>query len=96
VILPTVAVFLFDGGAAARHEDFVRRPEDARFVARDVVGSVREEHPGVTEIAIVGLSLSGLAAAYGRRAAQRCSGRRSASRRRSGGSGVGSPRSYRR
>ena len=64
VVPPAVAVFLSDGGAAARHEDFVCRPEYARFVARDVVGSVREEHPGVTEIVIVGLSLSGLAAAY--------------------------------
>ena len=63
-IPPAVAVFLSDGGAAARHEDFVCRPEYARFVARDLVGSVREEHPGVTEIVIAGLSLSGLAAAY--------------------------------
>jgi hypothetical protein len=49
-----VAVFLSDGGAAARHEDFVCRPEYARFVACDLVGSVREEHPGVTEIVIAG------------------------------------------
>ncbi len=63
-IPPAVAVFLSAGGAAARHEDFVCRPEYARFVARDLVGSVREEHPGVTEIVIAGLSLSGLAAAY--------------------------------
>ena len=63
-IPPAAAVFLSHGGAAARHEDFVCRPEYARFVARDLVGSVREEHPGVTEIAIAGLSLSGLAAAY--------------------------------
>jgi enterochelin esterase-like enzyme len=58
------AVFLSHGGAAARHEDFVCRPEYARFVACDLAGSVREEHPGVTEIVIAGLSLSGLAAAY--------------------------------
>ena len=64
VIPPAVALFLSDGGAAARHEDFVCRPEYARFVAGDLVGSVREEHPGVTEIVIAGLSLSGLAAAY--------------------------------
>jgi enterochelin esterase family protein len=64
VIPPAVAVFLSDGGAAARHEDFVCRPEYARFVAGDLVDSVREEHPGVTEIVIAGLSLSGLAAAY--------------------------------
>jgi enterochelin esterase family protein len=63
-IPPAVAVFLSDGGAAARHEDFVCRPDYARFVASDLVGSVREEHPGVTEIVIAGLSLSGLAAAY--------------------------------
>jgi len=63
-IPPAVAVFLSHGGAAARHEDFVCRPDYARFVASDLVGSVREEHPGVTEIAIAGLSLSGLAAAY--------------------------------
>ena len=64
VIPPAVAVFLSAGGAAARHEDFVCRPEYARFVAGDLVGSVREEHPGVTEIVIAGLSLSGLATAY--------------------------------
>jgi enterochelin esterase family protein len=64
VIPPAVAVFLSDGGAAARHEDFVCRPEYARFVACDLVGAVREKHPGVTEIVIAGLSLSGLAAAY--------------------------------
>ena len=63
-IPPAVAVFLSDGGAAARHEDFVCRPEYARFVARDLVESLREEHPGVTEIVIAGSSLSGLAAAY--------------------------------
>ncbi len=62
-IPPAVAVFLSDGGAAARHEDFVCRPEYARFVACDLVDSVREEHRGVTEIVIAGLSLSGLAAA---------------------------------
>jgi enterochelin esterase family protein len=59
-----VPVFLSAGGAAARHEDFVCRPDYARFVARDLVDSVRDEHPGVTEIVIAGLSLSGLAAAY--------------------------------
>ena len=64
VIPPAVAVFLSDGGAAARHEDFVCHPDYARFVAGDLVGSVREEHPDVTEIVIAGLSLSGLAAAY--------------------------------
>jgi enterochelin esterase family protein len=63
-IPPAVAVFLSHGGAAARHEDFICRPDYARFVASDLVGSVREEHRGVTEIAIAGLSLSGLAAAY--------------------------------
>jgi len=63
-IPPAVAVFLSHGGPAARHEDFVCRPDYARFVASDLVGSVREEHPGVTEIVIAGLSLSGLAAAY--------------------------------
>ena len=63
-IPPAAAVFLSHGGAAARHEDFLCRPDYARFVARNLVGSVRQDHPGVTEIAIVGLSLSGLAAAY--------------------------------
>ena len=63
-IPPAAAVFLSHGGAAARHVDFVCNPAYARFVASDLVGSVRKEHPGVTEIAIAGLSLSGLAAAY--------------------------------
>ena len=59
-----VAVVLSGGGAAARHDDFVCRPEYARFVAGDLVDSVREAHPSLTEIVIAGLSLSGLAAAY--------------------------------
>jgi enterochelin esterase-like enzyme len=63
-IPPAAAVFLSHGGPAARHEDFVCNPEYARFVACDLVGSVQQAHPGVTEIAITGLSLSGLAAAY--------------------------------
>ena len=63
-IPPATAVFLSHGGAAARHEDFLCRPNYARFIARDLVGSVRQDHPGATEIVIVGLSLSGLAAAY--------------------------------
>jgi enterochelin esterase-like enzyme len=63
-IPPAVAVFLSHGGVAARHEDFVCDPEYARFLARDLVGSVREEHPSVTEIVLAGLSLSGLAAGY--------------------------------
>lgn len=64
LIPPAVAFFLSAGGAAARHEDFVCRPEYAQFVACDLVGSIREEHASVTEIVIAGLSLSGLAAAY--------------------------------
>jgi enterochelin esterase family protein len=60
----TAAVFLSHGGAVARHEDFVCRPEYARFIACDLVGLVREEHPGVSEMVIAGLSLSGLTAAY--------------------------------
>jgi enterochelin esterase-like enzyme len=63
-IPPAAAVFLSHGGAAARHEDFVCRPEYARFIAHDLVGAVREEHQGLTEVVIAGLSLSGLAAAY--------------------------------
>ena len=70
-IPPAVAVFLSGGGAAARHEDFVCRPGYARFVAGDLVGAVREEHPGVTEIVLAGLSLSGLAAGV-RRDASPC------------------------
>jgi iron(III)-enterobactin esterase len=64
VIPLAVAVFLSHGGAAARHEDFLCRPEYAQFLARDLVGWVQEEHPGVTEVVVAGLSLSGLAAAY--------------------------------
>jgi enterochelin esterase family protein len=63
-IPPAVAVFLSGGGAAARHEDFVCRAEYARFVASDLLGSIRENHPGATEIVLAGLSLSGLAAGY--------------------------------
>lgn len=59
----TVALFVSHGGAAARHQDFTCCPAYADFVADDLAGWVRREYESVREIALVGLSLSGLAAA---------------------------------
>lgn len=65
-ITPMTLVFVSHGGAAARHSDYVRNPQFARFIAEDVVsrararvGSLRAERH-----LICGLSLSGLAAAH--------------------------------
>jgi enterochelin esterase-like enzyme len=61
---PAVAVFVSNGGAAARHADFVCRPAYASSVATTLVDRIRREFPAVREFVIAGLSLSGLAAAY--------------------------------
>jgi len=63
--IPAVAsVFVSNHGAAARHQDFVCSPAYAEFVATHLVDFVRCEHPGVSQFVLVGLSLSGLMAAY--------------------------------
>lgn len=63
-IPPVASVFVSNGGAAARHDDFACCPEYAKFIAKDLVGSISIEHPTVHEFIIAGLSLSGLMAAY--------------------------------
>ena len=57
--------FLSHGGAEARHRDFVCSADYADFLANDVADSIRRDgHPDVSEFVLVGLSLSGLAAAH--------------------------------
>lgn len=58
-----VALFLSHGGASARHTDFVCCPHYASFVAKDVVDRIRQNFGSVRQFVLVGLSLSGLAAA---------------------------------
>jgi enterochelin esterase family protein len=65
-IPPMTVVLVSNGGAAARHADYVGDPEFARFVAEDVVSRARARVPSLTadRHVICGLSLSGLAAAH--------------------------------
>jgi len=64
-VIPAVkTLFVSHNGPDARHSDFVCNPDYAAFVANEVVGWVRNECPGVRDIVIAGLSLSGLAAAF--------------------------------
>lgn len=58
------ALFLSHGGSAARHVDFVCCPQHASLVVEDVVERMRQDYDSVRRFVLVGLSLSGLAAAY--------------------------------
>jgi enterochelin esterase-like enzyme len=65
-IPPMTLVFVSNGGAAARHSDYVCDPRFARFIAEDVVSQARARVPSLSaeRHLICGLSLSGLAAAH--------------------------------
>jgi len=65
-IPPIAAVFVSNLDNAARHADFVCNPNYSRFIAEDIVGWARENATGIGEPGhiVVGLSLSGLAAAF--------------------------------
>jgi iron(III)-enterobactin esterase len=65
-IPPMTLVFVSNGGAAARHSDYVCDPQFARFIAEDVVSHARARVPSLSaeRHLICGLSLSGLAAAH--------------------------------
>lgn len=63
-ISPYVAIFISNGGAAARHKDFVCCPTYASFIAEDVVDPLRHDFSSVRQFVLLGLSLSGLAAAH--------------------------------
>jgi enterochelin esterase-like enzyme len=65
-IPPAIAVYLSNDGAAARHIDYTCNPAYSTFITREVLGGVlrRFSHILPEEIAICGLSLSGLCAAY--------------------------------
>jgi enterochelin esterase family protein len=64
-IPPAVAVFVSNDGAAARHADFVCDAAYADFLSRDLVPHVLAKHSVHSEATVlIGLSLSGLAAAH--------------------------------
>lgn len=65
-IPPMTLVFVSNGGAAARHADYIGDPQFTRFIAEDVVSQVRARVPSVSAEGhvVCGLSLSGLAAAH--------------------------------
>ncbi len=50
--------------AAERHVDFVCNADYAKFIAVDVVSWLKREQPAIRDVILVGLSLSGLAAAH--------------------------------
>jgi enterochelin esterase-like enzyme len=63
--LPSVvAAFVSNQSSAARHVDYVCNDDYAAFIAEDVVAWLRQQRPAIREVVIVGLSLSGLAAAH--------------------------------
>lgn len=64
VIPPALSVYVSHGGADARHTDYVCDAVFAHLIADGLVGRIRDEAPTVCEFVLVGLSLSGLMAAY--------------------------------
>jgi|GEM_PF-3833283 len=63
-IPPVSAAFVSNQSAAARHVDLVCSDPYADFIAGDVVRWWRQQQPAPREFVIIGLSLSGLAAAH--------------------------------
>jgi enterochelin esterase-like enzyme len=64
-LIPDVAaLFVSHDGQPSRQQDFACSPDYARFIAEDLVAWIQQQYPGVTDIVIAGLSLSGLAATY--------------------------------
>lgn len=59
-----VSAFVSNQSAAARHVDYVCNDDYAALIAEDVVSWLRQQHPALRDVVIVGLSLSGLAAAH--------------------------------
>jgi enterochelin esterase family protein len=64
VLPPVAAAFVSNNGPAARHDDFTCRPDYSAFIAGDVCRWMINGNPGVDKVVLVGLSLSGLAAAF--------------------------------
>ena len=65
LIPPVISVFVSHVNAAARHDDYVCDAAYARFLADELVPEVADRHTvDASRIALIGLSLSGLAAAY--------------------------------
>jgi enterochelin esterase family protein len=59
-----VSVLISHNDAASRQSDFICQTDYAAFIAQDVTGWIRARYPGIRDIILVGLSLSGLAAAF--------------------------------
>jgi len=65
-IPPVLSVFISNSDPAARHFDYVCNPDYAYFVADELIPFVLAHNPTVVSerVVIIGLSLSGLAAAH--------------------------------
>jgi enterochelin esterase-like enzyme len=65
-IPPTVSVFISNNGADSRHVDFVCNEDYSRFLGDELVPFMVTRNPSIRpgNVALVGLSLSGLAAAH--------------------------------
>jgi len=65
-IPPVAAVYISHGGSAARHVDFTCNADYAVFLVEDVLEAMQREGAASDHrrVVLVGLSLSGLAAAY--------------------------------
>lgn len=66
LIPPVASVFVSSNGPAARHADYVCDKAYARFLVEDLIPFVRRRSPAPAfeRIVLIGLSLSGLAAAH--------------------------------
>lgn len=64
-IAPALSVYVSNKDAAARHFDYACDPQYATFIAEELVPWVLQQHPTIdpAQIVLIGLSLSGLAAA---------------------------------
>ena len=65
-IAPTLSIFVSNNGPASRHADYVCDVDHARFLADELLPSVLARDPGISShhVGLVGVSLSGLAAAH--------------------------------
>ena len=63
---PTLSIFVSNSGPASRHADYVCDMDHARFLADELLPSVFAREPDIStdHVGLVGLSLSGLAAAH--------------------------------
>jgi pimeloyl-ACP methyl ester carboxylesterase len=65
-IPPAVSVFVSNNGASSRHTDYVCDEDYSRFLSDELLPSMLGRNPGLRSdrVVVIGLSLSGLAAAH--------------------------------